>query len=495
MNLVEPLLRHAIDHADRLALSDDRTGMTYAALVERMKRIACGLRQEGLKNDKVAIISANRCEFVEVFLGAVYAGCVPVPIDPKWSETEMNAILQLTQPDLIFIEAAQASKLQVPEGERRILIFSSEEEPGSYEAWLAPLEPEADLDDSNELLFIGFTSGTTGKPKGYIRTHSSWITSFAATNEAFQLNQLEHISAPGPFVHSLSLFALMQSLHSGATFHIIEHFDAEAVLQLCRRIPDMILFVVPTMIEALLQQAKPGQTSIQALISSGGQWLEASRKRCMDVFSEARLYEYYGSSEASYISYMDVRTEHKPQSVGRPFRGVEISIRDEEFREVSAGTVGQLYIRSGMMFSGYYQMPAETTAVFRDGWLQLGDYASVDADGYLYMAGRVRNRMISGGINVFPEEVETVMRQNPAIQEVMVMGLPDAYWGERITAIVQWSGEARLSLEEIKDYCRLHLASYKAPKQLVSVERFIYTSSGKIARHAMKEYLKRGALC
>ncbi|MWV42787.1 AMP-binding protein [Paenibacillus sp. HJL G12] len=490
MNLVTPILRHAAQKPDHIALSCSQESLTYSALVQRIKQIAQGLKENGLEHDKIGILSSNRIEFVEVFLGAVYAGCVPVPLDPKWSAAEVNAIVELCQPRMIFSETAFADNLIVQDGDIRILTFSDQER-GTYDHWIESCIPKAENDDTNELLFIGFTSGTTGTPKGYMRTHLSWIQSFEATSEAFELNNMEHICAPGPFVHSLSLFALMQCLYSGATFHIVRQFEAGELLQLCSRIPDMILFVVPTMIESMMQQDFPGQTNIQALISSGGKWSEASKKRCHEVFGGAKLYEYYGSSEASYISYMDVYAENKPNSVGRPFSGVEISVRNEDFHELPAGSVGQLYVRSGMMFTGYYRLPDESAAVFRDGWLMLGDYVSVDAEGYLHMAGRAKNMIVSGGLNVYPEEVESVLQQLPAIQEVMVFGVRDDYWGEQVTAIVKWNGQERLTLEQIKDYCRQHVASYKAPKQLITVDQFIYTSSGKMARHAMKETMKR----
>ncbi|MEK4510943.1 AMP-binding protein [Paenibacillus sp. FSL K6-2524] len=490
MNLVEPLLRYAMQQPDKVALSDGQVCNTYSSLVMKMKKIAQGLQQNGLIHDKVVILSTNRIEFVEVFLGAIYAGCVPIPLDPKWSAKEINTILQQCQPRMIFTENTFTEFL-INQASGIPLFTYSDEEIGSYDNWLDTLKPEAEIDDTNELLFIGFTSGTTGMPKGYMRTHLSWIKSFEATREAFQLNNMEHILAPGPLVHSLSLFTLMQSLYSGATFHIVNQFNASKVLQLCEQIPAAVLFVVPTMIEALMKKAIPDQTQIQALISSGGKWSEASKNRCQEVFGGAKLYEYYGSSEASYISYLDIRSEDKANSVGKPFPGVQISIRDEYFQEVPTGRIGQLYIRSDMMFKGYYQLPEETAAVFRDGWLMLGDYASMDHDGFLYMAGRAKNRMVSGGLNIFPEEVEAVLEQIPEIHEVMVFGMPDTYWGEQVTALVKWNGKQRLSIEEIKNYCRQYLASYKAPKQLITVDEFIYTSSGKLARQAMKDYTKR----
>lgn len=490
MNLVEPLLHYAMQLSDKVALSDGSKSITYSALVQRMKKIAQGLQHNGLIHDKVVILSSNRIEFVEVFLGVIYAGCIPVPLDPKWSTKEMNAIIQQCQPKMIFTETALVQKLDFRDRNTPLITFV-DEGIGTYDQWLSALKPEAVMDDTNKLLFIGFTSGTTGVPKGYMRTHLSWMKSFEATSEAFELIGMEHIVAPGPFVHSLSLFAIMQSLNRGATFHIVKDFNAGMLLQLCEQIPDMILFVVPTMIEALLQHAIPGQNQIQALISSGGKWSETSKNRCKEIFGGAKLYEYYGSSEASYISYLDIHAENKPNSVGKPFSGVQISIRDEFGQEVPIGSIGQLYIRSDMMFKGYYQLPEETTAVYRDGWLITGDFMYMDHEGYLYLAGRSKNRMVSGGLNVFPEEVESVLQQILEIGEVMVLGVQDTYWGEQVTALVKWSGQQRLSAEEIKNYCRQHLAIYKAPKQIITVDEFIYTSSGKIARQAMKDYTRR----
>lgn len=493
MNLVVPILRHAVQQPDAIALTHGQKSHTYLTLIHRVKRIANGLHQKGLKHDRIAILSTNRIEFVEVFLGVIYAGCVPIPLDPKWSTKELQAVITQCQPAMIFAEREFARNLELEDLAIQTLLFSNEDT-SSYEQWLAALKPEAELNESNNLLFIGFTSGTTGLPKGYMRTHLSWLRSFEVSNIAFQLDGMKHVLAPGPFVHSLSLFALMHSLYCGATFHITQKFRATEVLELCGQLPGVVLFVVPTMIESLMERATPGQTQILAVISSGAKWSEASKKKGKEVFSGAKLYESYGSSEASYISYLDVLAENKPSSVGKPFAGVQISIRDEQHCEVPVGEIGQLYVRSDMMFLGYHQLPEETAAAFQDGWLILEDYVYQDESGYLYMAGRLKNRIISGGLNVYPEEIELVLEQLMEIQEVMVLGVPDPYWGERIVALVKWNGEERLSIEEIKSYCRQYLASYKAPKQLLTVDEFIYTSSGKIARQAMKDYAKRAML-
>jgi long-chain acyl-CoA synthetase len=212
------------------------------------------------------------------------------------------------------------------------------------------------------------------------------------------------------------------------------------------------------------------------------------------LFKETKLYEYYGSSEASYISYLEITGEEGPDSLGQPFDGVHLSIRDGQFREVPPGTIGELYIRSEMMFAGYHLLPEETASVFREGWLRTGDYMLLDQNRHLHLAGRAGNMIKSGGLKVFPEEVEAVLLRIPAIREVMVFGKPDDRWGEQVTALIRWNGEQRLSLDEIRNYCRDYLASYKLPKQLITVEQFIYTSSGKIARQRMKDDVREGMI-
>lgn len=500
MNLVAPILRHAAQQPDSIALTENQASHTYSSLVEVMKKIAYGLQQKGLRHDKVGILSSNRIEFVEAFLGAIYAGCVPIPLDPKWSKNEMQAIIAQCQPALIFTEQESAERLDFMDSfmdskDQIVPILSfSEGRKGSYDQWLKTLKPEAEMDDTNELLFIGFTSGTTGLPKGYMRTHLSWLTSFEVSKIAFELDEVQDVIAPGPFVHSLSLFAVMQSLYCGAAFHIVPKYNANQVLTLCKQLPGVVLFVVPTMLEALIRQAIPGESQIAAIISSGAKWSELSKKRGKEVFGGARLFESYGSSEASYISYSEVTESDNPASVGKPYPGVEISIRDEACQEVPVGEIGQLYVRSDMIFLGYHQLERETAAAFRDGWLILEDYVYQDEAGYLYIAGRLNNRIITGGLNVYPEEIERVLGQLPEIEEVMVLGVPDDYWGERLIALVKWNKDERLSIDEIKRHCRPYLASYKAPKQLLDIEDFIYTSSGKIARQAMRDYVKRAMI-
>lgn len=431
MNLAELILERGQQVPHRIAISDGQEGLTYAELANRVRQVAGGLRQGGHTKQPVAILSGNRLEFAEFLLGAIYAGCVPVLLDPMWPQAVLEQVIRQVEPGLITYEARYEAKLTHAFSGIARLNFGCGPSTGNYRAWLAGFEPEAAAEENPQLLFIGYTSGTTGVPKGYRRTHSSWVRSFTATEQAFGLQQMQHVLAPGPFVHSLSLFALLQSLYNRATFHLLPAFDAARILSLCSRQPGMILFVVPAMAEALVRHADAADAnvSVQAIISSGGKWPVSSVQRCRGRFTGAKLYEYYGSSEASYISYLEITGAEPPDALGQPFPGVHLSIRDGQSVEVPPGTVGELYIRSDMMFAGYYCLPEETAQVFKDGWLRTGDYVYLDQVQRLRLAGRAGSMIKSGGLKVFPEEVEAVLLRHPAIREVMVCGIADEGWG------------------------------------------------------------------
>lgn len=306
MNITEPLLQYAKSQPTKLALIHHQQHRTYEELVCAMKKIAYGLQQKGLEKEKIAILSANRIEMAEVIAGIIFSGNIPVIFDSKWIHKEIDTVQQQVQPKLVFAETDYEEIFQ----DREIITFTSSIS-GSYEDWLASLREDGKLNISNELLFIAFTSGTTGVPKGYVRTHRSWVESFQATNEAFQLKTMENVLAPGPFVHSLSLFALMQTLYYGGTFHIVSKFHEEEVFTQCNQFSNMILFVVPTMIEKMLQIESFKQTNIQAIISSGAKWTNDSKARASQIFPNANFFEFYGSSEASYISYLKINDTDK----------------------------------------------------------------------------------------------------------------------------------------------------------------------------------------
>ncbi|AUJ23590.1 AMP-binding protein [Virgibacillus dokdonensis] len=489
MHLIEAIIGHAKCLPNEIALYDGEREITYCKLVQRMKKVAGALQNRGYHSgDKIGIISKNRFAFVEIFLGAVYAGCIPVVLDPKWGKQQTLLVIEKYQPIVIFEFDALFNVVSSSNTYPKVFSFSNNSLI-NYEDWVEKHSETVEMKKGNELLFIGFTSGTTGIPKGYLRSHKSWINSFLTTLKSFQLNNMKHVIAPGSFAQSLSLFSLLQSLYFGGTFHIMKAFSMKDFQRHCHFGSELVLFVVPTMVNAMLHNKEYDKANIQAIIVSGDKLSEEMKRQLKQSFPYTKIYEFYGSSEASYISYLNIYEEDRPNSVGRPFPGVVVTIRDEHFEKVSVGRTGQLCVRSELMFTGYYQSET-TSAIFREGWLVTGDNAYMDEEGYLYIVGRQKNRIISGGMNIYPEQVETVLKKIANIDEVMVTGVADKYWGERVVAIIKWQNQRLLLDETIKKHCLNHLPSYMVPKQYIAVDKFIYTSSGKIARQKMNEMMK-----
>ncbi|MBK3495184.1 AMP-binding protein [Viridibacillus sp. YIM B01967] len=488
MNIVDQIRSYEQLTPSKIAIQFAGASITYKDLIHSIDLVAIGLSSISTqKHCKVAIFMRNKVEFFEIFLGAIAAGFIPVPMDPKWSDKEISYVLGMCKPAVLFIDEEFEEKLL---NNNCPIIFIGR----SYSEWKQQFKRSIPtILHQPSTLFIGFTSGTTGTPKGFMRSHLSWIESFYATNDAFQIKQTDHVIAPGPLVHSMTLFAAIHTLFIGATFHLIDKFSPEKVVHVLQKVENMILYVVPTMIEGILPYLKQNASiyfAPKSILSSGAKWSIESKTDAQQFFPGSTIFEFYGSSEASFIAYVTAAEQMlKPQSVGKPFPKVNISIRRDDGSEVETDEIGQLFVSSEMMFEGYFDNEKETAKVLQNGWLALGDYASLDKDGYLYIAGRAKNMMISGGLNVFPEEVEGVLLAADEVSEVMVFGQFDTYWGEKIVAIIQWEAGKEMTHSQIKAYCLKHLATYKIPQNIMSVEQFTYTSSGKIARDKMKKQL------
>jgi len=322
------------------------------------------------------------------------------------------------------------------------------------------------------------------------------VKSFKASEIEFGINAADHILVPGPLVHSHFLYAAVHGLYTGATVYLQDKFSAAKMLSCMEQFPLSVVYMVPTMFEALFKAVEDTQeplpvNCVRALISSGAKWGTQSKHKITNFFPAADLYEFYGASELSFVTVLDPEgNRRKPDSVGRPVHGVDISIRNKDGGEAAVGEVGKLYVRSEYVFMGYYRNPGETRHVLgENGWATVHDMAWRDEDGYVYIAGREKNMMICGGLNIYPEEVERVILQLPEIEEAVVVGVPDQYWGEKIVALVRAKSGMTIRKNVIKRHCRTHLAGYKCPRKVVEVDAFPYTTSGKIARERVKAFL------
>lgn len=442
----------------------------------------------------VGLLVTDAERFVEVFLAATMTAATSVILEPTWSEAELAGALSQVTPDLFVAD---------PEHHRTVgrlapdvPVLSPGELAGDSEG--TPPPPAAAGGDDREVpLFIGFTSGTSGRPKGYRRSHASWLASLDTAAAELSLAAGEHVLIPGRIHHSMVLWSAVETLAAGATACFLPRFRAADVLAKLRDGGITRIDGVPTMYAAITGAAEPNEqfSSVRTVVSAGAKRSAALDRALHRLFPEAHRIEYYGASELSFVSVSSSRETLSPGSVGRPCRGVEVQVRRADGSAAAAGEVGRLHVRSAMLCSGYLDAgPGTGGPAFRDddGWATVGDLARLDEAGCLHLMGRESGMLISGGINIYPAEVEAVLLAQPEIAEAVVLGLPDPYWGERVCAVVRWHAGRRLSNAELRARCGQRLARHKLPKALFAVSRFPYTRSGKIAESVLRTWIRVG---
>ncbi len=468
-------------HAEKIAVQTASATFTYKQMVEAIDFTASRLyEKKPISNGTLAIyFPENKVEFIIYFLAASSIGWKTVPVDPKLPVEKVRKILQDSETDILITDTHQ----QWWDG---AMIFPD------IVCSTTLIKNNLPKATRESIFYLGYTSGTSGDPKGFVRTQESWTESFRNTGYEYNILAGDQVIIPGSLVHSLFLYGALHTLSTGATVELLGHFSADSLARRVDRHKKTVLYVVPTMMETLLKQPYPQWGDINLVISSGSKWNIDRRKRVEEMFTNAECIEFYGASELSFVSILHHRAAaEKMDSVGRPFAGVEVSIRDKHFQEVPCGEIGTLYVKSKMVFKEYHKLPQETADVFRNGWATAGDLARVDEESFIYLVGRANQMIISGGLNIYPDEVEQVFQTVPEVEECAVMGMPDTYWGEKVVAFIKWR-HGKEDIELLKRVCLDHLPKYKWPKEFITVVEFPHTVSQKIARNELIQLYPEG---
>jgi long-chain acyl-CoA synthetase len=486
--ITDTIQKSTLLYPEKAAIQMGEEKMTYQELNKNVQKIASFFRKQPFRDSqgKAALYLPNGIDFLQYFLGAISAGWISIPLDLKWKESEVGERLNQSKPDLIITTEKLQNKMKRDD----VKVFIVSEMPDS----ILNEEPNSSV-TGESLFYMGFTSGSTGVPKCFVRNHRSWVKSFACNKKDFGLTENDIVLVPGPLVHSLFLYAAVSTLYRGGTVKLLEKFSAVQTVKEIETNQVSALYAVPTMLAALSKemQNQHNSLSLKKMISSGAKWEPGLKDKINTLFPKTELFEFYGASELSFVSFINHRaTKQKPLSVGRPFHNVNLSIRKDGC-EVEQGEIGTLYVKSDMLFSHYLNRPdANKEAWDQNGWLTVGDLAKLDEDGDLYIIGRSSNMIISGGQNVYPEEIENVLNSIEGIEEAVVFGSADSYWGERVSAAIILQENAHLTAREIQRFCRKHLSTFKVPKHIIFTKEFPYTSSGKIARSEIKEIFNQG---
>jgi acyl-CoA synthetase (AMP-forming)/AMP-acid ligase II len=335
-----------------------------------------------------------------------------------------------------------------------------------------------------------FTSGTTGEPKGALATHRARMTWISSGVTVYGLARDDRYLSAMPLVHSAGLTMALMHLEAGARVRIMPRFDAKTFLRLVfeKRITSAL--AVPTMLAMLLSElnddcAKYDLSSLRRLITCGAPLSQATKSAALTRLS-SRLYDFYGSTESNSMTVLCPSDQvRKPRSVGKPFPNVEIRIAGPAGEAVPVQQVGEIWSSNPSTMSRYLDAPEATTAAFSGRWYRTGDLGYLDEEGYLHLVGRAQELIISGGVNVYPPEIESALMEHPDIRDCAVVGMADETWGQVVKAFIAPRGEARLTLGEVQAHCKQRLADFKKPRQIEIVAEIPRNAGGKVVKSVL----------
>ena len=481
MGIGQTIQETACKDPDKPALIFENTVIRYRSLYQTINKLRAQLKKliANEKQVKIALCLGNEPAFLEVFLATVTLGWIAIPLDPNWTEREMTETLAKIKPNaVISSKHLQQAAMSVPY--EAIPIEKLKEIPVH-----APETPWPSF--TTEPFYIGLTSGTTSTSKQYIRSHTSWLASFQAAEKAFHLTKEATILAPGPLCYSLSLCAAIHALHRGAIFYLTSSFQPAKIRTALQSQAHPYLFAVPAMLQSLARTDVRSEKKI-TFISAGDLLRTEVVKRLKQSYPFGTIFEYYGASELSYVGYRVCQSEEKRDFT--PFPGVRVSTWTENNKPAAPGEVGQIYVESPLVFSGYLDESSEMNKGFTPHGATVDDIGIQAQDGTFSIIGRKKNMLITGGVNVYPEEIEQIIKELPAISEVIVIGEENALHGQKGIALIQW--KTTPDMQKVKAHCRKNLAAYKMPKRFVPVASLPRTSNGKIDRAEVAKQVARG---
>jgi fatty-acyl-CoA synthase len=494
---------------DTIGAKDSRRALTFQQWDERASRLANGLLGLGLEpGDRVALLAYNCVEWMELYVGLARAGLVAVPINFRLVGPEIEYIVQhcgarafVVQDDLIERVESIRDRLAIPP--ERLIHFGRERAPDGwicYEALLAQAStepPDVPVRPEDPFAFM-YTSGTTGRPKGAIRSHGASALISLVTALDLGLSVEDTALLVMPMFHANSLFFAFTFTYQGATCVVDDRksFDAEGLLRTLAEERITFTSLVPT--HYVMMLALPEATRRQydvsrvtRLMISSAPARRDTKLAIMEQFPSSQLIEMYGSTEAGWVTILRPHEQlTKLGSVGRECTATgAVKLLDADGREVPDGEVGELYSRTPYTFDGYWNDPERTSQAFQGAWCSVGDLARRDEDGYYYLVDRKSNMIISGGENIYPSEVETVLGAHPAVQDVAVIGLPDEKWGERVHAVVVPQPGSTPTETDLIEWCRERMAGYKRPRSIsfIAEADMPRTATGKIQHRVLLE--------
>ena len=499
MNLAQFLKRSALAHGERPALAHgDEIQATYAEFYDHVRRLARTLKHSlGVQpGERVAIFCANHPHYLEVAYAGWWAGAALVPINAKLHPKEAAYILTDSQAQWCWVDPEQAEVLRpLVSG---VQFFHMDDALG--------LMGDSGLDvvprDTDDLAWLFYTSGTTGRPKGVMLSHGNLLqATLSYLSDVKAVEPGDALLHAAPMSHGSGLYNFAYVARAGLNVVAPSRgFDEVEVLQLAQRYPGLSMFAAPTMVKRLVRAARLLPEAVQCVgtvIYGGGPMYLADIQEALQVMGP-RFAQIYGQGESpmtitvlptDVIAHADhPRYLQRLSSVGFAQMSVEVSIRSDQGEDLEPGQIGEICVRGPVVMKGYWRNPEATAQTLRGGWLYTGDVGVLDEEGFLTLKDRSKDVIISGGTNIYPREVEEALLMHPRVREVSVVGQADPEWGEAVLAFVVTDG-TDVTPQELDAVCLEHIARFKRPKHYRFVTELPKNNYGKVLKTALRESL------
>lgn len=508
MILGRSLASNAQRYGERAAIiAANGAVLTHREFADHVWRVADGIARHGIgKGSRVAILARNSPNYLVAHFALGAMGAWTVPINFALKPPDIDFRMAHAEVDAIFVSAEFAPLVhELGSSTRTRLagrIFALDGAPSGcvlldevIESGLA-VAPDVLL-SPEDTLYVGYTSGTTGTPKGALVSHRAIVVGFLYKALAYGLTDRDITINAGPYWHSAPRDFAALALYLGGTAIVPERFDADQYLADVERYRVTNSFVVPTMLQRLVMSpdlSRRDVSSMRALISGGAPLPSTVKERVLKAFGPV-LTEFYGATETRIVTVISAaELATRERSVGRPLRDVEIHILDASGVEVPHGEVGEVFLRGPGLFSGYWREPERTAAAYRGEWFSLGDMGRIDSEGYLYLVDRKQDMIISGGENIFPHDIEECLQRHDAVAEAAVIGIPDDRWGELVVAHVVLAPGASVEGEELIAFCGERLPNYMKPRRIEFCQTLPRNPTGKLLRRELREQHRKAVI-
>lgn len=491
------------EHKTAYICGGDR--LTYGIFHRRSNQLAHGMRRLGVgRGDRVAVLAGNCAEYPLIYFAALKLGAIVVPVNARFTADEVAMVLEHSESATLFA----AADLLAPVAEllaagrlrrlRHLVALDSDPRPSipSVESLslseLADRTDDIDADiDENDPHVMLYTSGTTGSPKGTLLSHRAYFLQATVSHLQLGFDEDDIAVSMFPMFHMGGWALPLGFWHLGGTAVILPRPDPAAILTAIESEHATYFYGVPTVYRSLLAHPEFDRYDLTSLRFIGGGTAAMTAAQVEEIRTRfgREMVILYGSTEAGPVSVLrrrDVR--RKPESVGRPYLDVDLRLVDEDGREVATGEVGEITVHSPFVLLGYWRNPEETARTLRDGWVHTGDLAVFDEEGFLSITGRRKEVIRSGGESIFPVEIERVLLAHASIREAAVVSIADPHWGEAVVAAVVVESGHALTADEVVDWVKQHLASYKKPRHVCFVGSLPRTaSSQQVHKPLLKE--------